>query len=63
MHEIRNRVARIFEAHLPVDDTSEFNSNFVTDDRVGIDLLIGTIEGYLLGRLKNWYVDDGTEHP
>ena len=63
MDEVRSRVARMFEAHLSVDEKSEFNPNFVTVDREGIGLLIDTINGYLLGRLKNWYIDDGTEHP
>ena len=63
MEEIKRKVARIFEVHLPDEDTSELNSNFVTDDRAGIDRLLEIIDGFVLGRLKNWYVDEGTEHP
>lgn len=63
MDEVRCRVARMFEAHLPVDETSQLNPKFVTDEAAAIGLLIETIDEYVVGRLKSWYITEGTEHP
>lgn len=63
MDEIRARVVRIFEAHLPTDENNELHPNFVTDDRAAIDQLLETIDGFVIGRLKNWYIEEGTNHP
>lgn len=63
MNEIRARVARIFEVHLPNEDTSDLHSNFVTDDQAGLERLLETIDGFVISRLKNLYIDEGTEHP
>lgn len=63
MSEIKSKVARIFEVHLPTEENNELHPNHVTDDRAGIGRLLDIIDGYVVGRLKNWYVDDGTEEP
>ena len=62
MDEIRARVARIFESHLPVDARNELYPQFIKNDREGIEKLVATIDGFVLSRLKLLHIESGAEN-
>ena len=62
MNEIRARVARIFESHLPVDEKNELYPQFIKDRQEGIEKLVATIDGFVISPIKILYIEDGSSY-